>query len=267
MAHYLTPSKIGLLVLIELYIEEIIPKNAVLPVLSFITSNLVDRDTDNRSSSAGGPSTWAKAERTISLVASIGDFEKLLGSYPFLRGFPGRRLWDRFLGKMWDLNSLNAMHAFLASMSELLAKTPKELKQEAAERTPEPEAGISISRNSLFGAFIRRVGVELGRMQWHDTTELWKSFVQYRQPTAHYLRRKLPGFDRLGFDEVLTTGDGQEWDLEAVSTLTSIAYGDMLAGGHTKEPAISTHDVQTLVEFQVEQMQSTSQDLPAPRLH
>ncbi|KAI6780592.1 uncharacterized protein J7T54_008510 [Emericellopsis cladophorae] len=255
MARYLTPAKIGLLVLIELYTEEAIPNDAILPVLSFITSNLVDRDTHNRSFNADEKSAWANAERTISLVVSIKDFEKLLGSYSFLMGFPGRRLWDQFLGKMWDLNSLNAMHAFLANLPRLLARTAMELKQEAGGGSSEPEAGIKISRNSLFGLFIRRVGSELGRLQFHDTTELWKCFVQYRQPTAHYLRRKLPGFERLSFDEVLSTGEGQEWDAETVSRLTFIAYGGMLAGEHASALPVSTNDVEALLEFQIEQMQ------------
>lgn len=260
MARYLTPAKIGLLALIELYTEEAVPSDAIHPVLSFIASHLMDRDPTMAAST--GTDRWEKAEKTVSLIISIKDFEKLLGSYPFLMGMPGRRLWDQFLGKLWDINSLDALHVFFDNLSSMLAKSKLQLRMEAGGRSPEPEPGIKLTKNSLFGSFIRRACLELERLRWNDATELWKDFVRYRQPTAQYMKRRVPGFNRLSFDNVLFVGEQNDWDAEGVSALASVAYGDMLSGDHTGTLPVSTDDIEALLEFQIDQMQSKEKSRP-----
>lgn len=253
MARYLTPAKIGLLALIELYTEDAVPSEAVLPVLSFITSHLMNHDSSRPSSDQAA--RWSKAERTVSLVITIKDFERLLGSYPFLMGMPGRKLWDQFLTKLWNINSLDALHEFFETMPSLLALAKEELRRLGEE---EPQQGMKLSRNSPFGIFIRRSRLEYQRLRFHDCAELWKDFVRYRQPTAHYLRRKNPNFGRLSFDNVLLLGEQEEgWEPESIAALVSVAYGDMLTGDDNGTLPVSTDDIENLLEFQIEQMQST----------
>lgn len=253
MARYLTPSKIGLLALVELYVSETVPSEATLPVLSFITSNLTDRDTTVAHFEES--SRWQKAERTFNLVIGIQDFEKLLGSYPFLLGIPGRKLWDQFLGKLWDISSLDALHAFIGNLSSLLVNTQAPVQEQAAG-VSSAKKDFKLSKTSLLGSFIRRAQIELGRLRWHDTVELWKDFVRYRQPTANYLRRRFPSFSRFSFDDVLMTGEQDDWGTDGVSALTSVVYGDMLTGDGTNSLPVSTDDVESLLEFQIEQLQS-----------
>ncbi|KAH7157858.1 anaphase-promoting complex subunit 5-domain-containing protein [Dactylonectria estremocensis] len=265
MARYLNPAKIGLLVLVELYVESAVPSDAVLPVLSFITSHLMDHaPTKFTADRATG---WAKAERTVSLVIAIKDFEKLLGSYPFLMGMPGRKLWDQFLGKLWNINSLDALHEFFENLVDMLDKSKEERRRLAELGEPEDEEGIKLSMNSPLGAFIRRARLEYQRLQFHDCTELWKNFVRYRQPTAHYLKRKIPGFGRLSFDNVLLLGEREEWDHKGVMDLASVAYGDMLTGDLGSTVAVSTDDIETLLEFQIEQMQKYGNRIPLEIRH
>lgn len=254
MARYLTPAKIGLLALVELYTEEAVPGVAVLPVLSFITSHLMDHDSTDPLSSQ--EARWTKAERTVGLVITIKDFEKLLGSYPSLLGMPGRRLWDQFLVKLWDMNSLDALNDFFDRITDLLARTKGENRRDGEDDPDEVDSKIRLSRNSPFGAFIRRSRLEYQRLRFHDCTELWKAFVRYRQPTAHYLRRKNPNFGRLSFDNVLLLGEQEDWDPASVSALAAVAYGDMLTGDESSTIPVSTDDVESLLEFQIEQMQS-----------
>src|SRR6185437_5146035 len=95
MSRYLTPAKIGLLALIELYTEGDVPSESTIPVLSFLTSHLIDSDlalphppqatpthatlsTADHSGATPGASRWRRAEAAVSLVISISDFEKLL---------------------------------------------------------------------------------------------------------------------------------------------------------------------------------------------
>lgn len=251
MARYLNPAKIGLLALLELYVEEAVPSDAVLPVLSFITSHLMDR---------GAPKAadrWSKAERTVNLVISIKDFERLLGSYPFLMGMPGRKLWDQFLAKLWNISSLYALHEFFENLTGMIARTKDELRAMNPEGgSPEPEEGIKIARNSPFGAFIRRAQLEYHRLQFHDSADLWKAFVKYRQPTVTYLKRKNPNVGRLSFDNVLLAGEQEDWNPDGVSALASVVYGEMLTSEEGEGVAVSTDDIEVLLEFQIEQMQS-----------
>ena len=193
---------------------------------------------------------------SVSIIITIKDFEKLLGSYPFLMGMPGRKLWDQFLGRLWDINSLDAMNEFFENLTNMLSKTKEERRKLAELGEAEEEEGVKLSKNSPFGTFVRRAQLEYQRLQFHDCTELWKNFVRYRQPTSHYLKRKIPGFPRLSFDNVLLLGEQEYWDPESTLELASVAYGDMLTGDETKTVAVSTEDIETLLEFQIEQMQS-----------
>ena len=254
MARYLTPAKVGLLALLELYAEEAVPSDAVMPILSFITSHILDHGSSSPSSTQS--TRWDKAERTVSLVIALKDFERLLGSYPFVMGMPGRNLWDQFLGKLWDINSLNALHEFFDRITSMLIKSKEERRRMGDESSQEGGNKIKLSRNSPFGTFIRRVRLEFQRLRFHDCTELWKDFVRYRQPTAHYQRRKNLAFGRLSFDNVLLLGEKEEWDSDGVSALASVTYGDMLTGDHSGTIPVSTDDIEVLLEFQIEQMQS-----------
>lgn len=242
MARYLTPAKIGLLALIELYAEEAVPPYAIVPVLSFITSHLIEPPQPRR-----GASPWHKATDTTSLLLSVRAFEDALVPHHAALGMPGRRLWDSFLRKLWGIDSLDALHDFFARLGDLLRSAKDD------ERDVEAEDPIRLAPSSVFGIFVRRCRLEFERLRFHDSAELWKAFVGYRQPTAAYLRKKNPGFERLSFDNVSLLGEREDPTFEA---LTSAIYGDSLTGPSSGAVPISTDDMEGLLEFQVEQMQS-----------
>ncbi|OAQ94418.1 anaphase-promoting complex protein [Purpureocillium lilacinum] len=260
MARYLTPAKIGLLALLELYTEEAIPSEAIMPVLSFITSHIVDHGYSKPQSTQ--TTRWNKAESTVRLVIAMKDFERLLGSYPFLMGLPGRKLWDQFLARLWEINSLDALHSFFERIGAMLARSKDERRRLDGGESQGEDDHIKLTRNSPYGAFIRRARLEFQRLRFHDCTELWRDFVRYRQPTATYLRRKQPGFGRLSFDEVLRHGENEEWDARSVGDLAAVAYGDMLTGDLNGTVAVSTDDVELLLEFQIDQMQKYGNRIP-----
>ncbi|KAI8225261.1 hypothetical protein K4K57_005732 [Colletotrichum sp. SAR 10_99] len=267
MARYLTPAKIGLLALVELYTDEHVPSTAIIPVLSFITSRLLDPDPQSLTTAASIENRWQKAESTVSLVIGIKDFEKLLSAHSVVVGLPGRKLWDTFLAKLWDINSLDALHEFFGRQSKCLVKSKEELRRlgiegDAAAQEQLKRAGITLSRNSPLGQFVRRSQLEFSRLRFHDVTQLWTDFVQYRQPTAGYLRRRNPSFGRLSFDNVLMTGDQADWDPEGVAALTSVVYGDMVSSGTPSAVPVSTDDIELLLEFQIDQMQKFGTRIP-----
>lgn len=252
MSRFLTPAKIGLLALIDLYTEEAVPNDAIIPVLNFLASRLLDCDLTETPAIAPA-NRWAKAENSIRLIVSIQDFEQLLGPFAAVDRIPGRRLWDRFLEKLWGIDSLHALQEFFEKQPHLLAKTKDELRR-MAERGEDLPTGIFLSRNSPFGAFVRRSHLEFSRLQFHSTAELWKAFVKYRQPTANYWRRRNPHHSRLSFDSVLMTGE-HEWG-ENTEELAVVAYGSMLLGDDDHTSLVSTDDIESLLEMQVEQIHS-----------
>ncbi|XDG07809.1 hypothetical protein ABKA04_007424 [Annulohypoxylon sp. FPYF3050] len=262
MSRFLNPAKIGLLALIELYANKAVPTSSIVEVLSFITSHLID----TAPTTSNTESRWKRAETTVSLVISIADFEKVLAPHTAASGIPGRSLWYVFLDRLWKIDSLDALHEFFERCSDLLAKTKDELRRDEQEGLPIPGPEIILlSRNSPFGAFVRRSQLEFTRLRFHDAFELWKDFVKYRQTTAAYYRKKTPSFQRLSFDHVLLAGEN-EWG-PGVEDVASVAYGDMLRDDASSTLPVSTDDIEKLLEFQIEQMQKYGNRIPTEIQH
>ncbi|KAI1079687.1 anaphase-promoting complex subunit 5-domain-containing protein [Whalleya microplaca] len=264
MSRFLNPAKIGLLALIELYTNKTVPTSSIVDVLSFITSHLIDSDASTSSADAEG--RWKRAENTVRLVISISDVEKVLAPHTAASGMPGRNLWYVFLARLWKIDSLDALHGFFEHCSDMLAKSKDELRRdtEIGIPTPGPEV-ILLTRNSPFGAFVRRSQFEFTRLRFHDAFGLWKDFVKYRQVTAAYYRKKTPSFQRLSFDNVLLTGQN-DWG-SGVEAIASVTYGDMLRDDPNSTLPVSTDDIEKLLEFQIEQMQKHGTRIPLEIRH
>ncbi|KAH7037478.1 anaphase-promoting complex subunit 5-domain-containing protein [Microdochium trichocladiopsis] len=264
MSRYLNPAKIGLLALIELYVSKAVPASATVDILSFTASHLLD--IGHSSAPKNPEARWKRAESTVSLVVTIAEFEKVLSPLTTASGIPGRGLWYAFLEKLWKIDSLDALHEFFGRCGNMLARTKEEEKRdnEAGVAPPDPDT-ILLSRNSPFGAFVRRSQLEFTRLRFHDAFELWKDFVRYRQTTAAYYRKKTPSFQRLSFDTVLLTGE-HEWG-STVEDIASVAYSGMLRGDPIATLPVSTDDIEKLLEFQIEQMQKYGNRIPLEIRH
>lgn len=253
MARYLTPASIGLLCLIELYTDSAVPIPSTVPILSFIISHLLppsllrprDYLADNET-----------REDNANFIISIEDFEALLAACPSASGFPGRTLWDIFLMKLWDINSLHALHDFFGRRSHLIIKTREDTQMDTDIGIPPPsQAMILLSRASPFGAFVRRAQLEFTRLKFQDTLKLWTSFIAYRQVTLSTWRRRNPSAGTWSFDAMLEGAD-KEWDQNMLQTLVNVAYPNIFTHHGTSDRLVSTNDVEKLLEFQIEQMQS-----------
>ncbi|KAL7917740.1 anaphase-promoting complex subunit 5 domain-containing protein [Trichoderma austrokoningii] len=256
MARYLTPAKIGLLVLTELYVQESVPSEAAVPVLSFIAAHAMGYDANGPS--AGQAVRWTKAERAVRLVVSIADFETLLSRYSLVMGLPGQRLWDRFVEKLWEICSLHALGDFFEHLSWMLARTKDELRRDGLD-PDEPDAGVKLTYHSPLGALVRRARFEYQRLRFDHCAELWKAFVRYRQPTRADQQRTNPDLGRYAFDQVLQQGE-RDWD---VASLAAVAYGDLL----TDRLPVSVDDVENLIDFQIDQMQKYGNRIPLEMRH
>ncbi|KAL8826785.1 MAG: hypothetical protein Q9191_003584 [Dirinaria sp. TL-2023a] len=235
MSRYLTPSKVGLLALIRLYTDSVIPSAATIPILSFLVSHVL-------------PST-STLSRSVS--ASIDALQQVTITHA--SGIPGRTVWDLLLNKLWEIDSFDALHVFFDNLSSLLQRPQGDLGTEEDNVAGLPR--IRLSRVSPLGAFVRRSQLEFTRLQFHDGVSLWKSFVAYRDPTLALWRRRHHGATK-AIDINL-----QEDDAKSTQRIMNIAYSGSMAQTH-EASSVSTEDVEKLLEFQVDQMQKIGNRMP-----
>ena len=251
MARFLTPSKIGLLCLIELYTDAVVPSSSTIPILSFVLTQVL-------------PSLQPVAEhkpavspQDLPFVLDLKSFETLLSGHPSASGVPGRNLWDRFLTKLWEIDSLDALHVFFSRRTNLLAKTREDARKDTELGIPQASPDmIILSRTSPFGSFVRRSKVEFERLRFSDAHSLWTAFVRWRYETRTYWARRNGMLSRWAGDKALNDGE-DEWGAEATEMLELVAY-EGLNVADDGQGQVSTDDVEKLLEFQVERMQSMS---------
>lgn len=245
MTRYLTPSKIGLLVLIELYTDGIVSTSSTISILSFILAQLLPSSSVKQYGRASATPQYP--------VLDLEIFEILLKSHSAGGGHPGRTLWDHFLAKLWKIDSLDALHEFFARLNNLLAKSREDIKKDGEMGIPPPSGDmILLSRISPFGSFLRKAKIEFERLKFGDVLQLWTSFMRWRQPSKAYWARRGRGVGNWAGDKVLAEGE-EEWGLDETETLAHIAYGGL---EEDASGSVSTDDVEKLLEFHVEQMQS-----------
>ena len=235
MSRYLTPSKIGLLALISLYTNSLIPSAATIPILSFLVSYLLPIDSCQETLS----------QSSFSLTLPIYSLQQSTIGHP--SSIPGRTVWDLLLNNLWRINSFHALHLFFDELSMLLERSYEE--QEAKELNASRLRRTFLSKSSPLGAFVRRCQLEFTRLQFHDGITLWKTFIAYRSPTLAVWRRRHPGVSAT-IDLNL-----QEESIAPKEPVRNVVYGD-IDSLSSKETNISTGDVENLLEFQVDQMQS-----------
>lgn len=172
MPRYLTPARISLLVVIDLYTSNDIPASASFDVLNFIASQVVvQSEHDNASLS----------ERFKLSSSDITGFQEPLSRLQ--SEVPGRTLFDALLQRLWKLEGIDALYTLFHNLSDLIAPIVSEAQGACASK---------VSRSSPLGQFIRRCCVEFTRLQFDDSMVLWNSFASYRQPSYDLWSQRNP---------------------------------------------------------------------------
>ena len=236
MSRYLTPSKVALLALISIYVEDVVSTGATIAILSFVLSNLL-------------PLIPAKGLKSSTRPAlQIEDFEA--ATAPHVSSRPGRTVWDLLLKRLWAINCFDALHAFFDTLPILL-QTREELAfgvEEMRLLEGAPGRRLALSRTSPLGAFVRRAQLEFARLQLDDSLALWKAFGVYREPTFAVWRRRHP-------TAAATLSVDAELGACANPVIGEILYGDA-TGVTLRDAGASADDLESLLEFQIDQMQS-----------
>ncbi|KAF1982837.1 hypothetical protein K402DRAFT_339478 [Aulographum hederae CBS 113979] len=243
MSRYLTPSKLCLLVLTSLYTESVVPDTSIIPILSFIIANI--------SPCSGFIGRKATSQKPLTKFRlTIQDFENVTITHPSHK--PGRTLFDLFLERIWSINSLSALHQLFDDLRDILAKTRDEAQADADAGILPPEDKIILARSSPLGVFVRRARVEFMRMVFGDVSKLWMDFVKYKQPTLMLYQRRNPSAGP-SFHDI---------NIEALGLKEGDELLDILAKFESDEECASSHDVERILEFQVERLQRLGNRIP-----
>jgi anaphase-promoting complex subunit 5 len=235
MTRYLTPSKIGLAVLVTLYCDENVPNGSLIPVLSFILSHLIPQ-------SPLGPNNGLQPSSAKGII-TIEDFEAATRLHQSIR--PGRSLFDLFTNGLWAIDSLHALHEFFGQLESYLVPQQKHQQERPANR-------ILLSRTSPLGMFFRRVQLEFTRLQFNDASKLWTGFLKFRVPTEAAWRKRNPVVTGPSFDLAIA-----EFDVHQPDTLSLAAYGSTDAN-ELDEAGPSSEDIEQLLEFDLDKLQRAS---------
>lgn len=236
MGCFLTPSKIALLVLAQIYVKGLVPLTCTDHVLRLLLSRILfDTENSDRELSYEDTDTVFDIERNLNGAQSA---------------VPGRSIWDLFLKYMWAIDCADALEWFLSDMPQYLGKTRDELLKDRDEGLP-PESNLKVVRTSPLGLFIRRCAIEYMKPQFQDSMLLWLEFVGYRMPTKTAFTRRNPQLVRNAFDSVLS-----DLDIDCSHPLAGIILRPLIENVETQSKPYSLYDSEKLMEFQVSEMQS-----------
>lgn len=247
MSRFLTPSKICLVVLIEIYRTYEVPASNSIALLSFISSHTIRRHDDANS---GAPSTIAAQSS-----ASLKDFKAIL--LPLQSKVPGRSLYDVFTHHLWSFTSFDQLGTFLEQVGQPSYMTADRTEPGVQSVESPPEGSITripIGPFSPLGQFIRRCNLEFVRLQFGDAYRLWEELVLYREPSHNTWAIRHP-------EEAKANGPygsdpnpalGQEGFNASPALLEQI---DKRRGANHPCPS-SQDDFERTIHFQLEQLQS-----------
>jgi len=229
MPRYLTPSRVCLLALIDLYLSEQTASSARLNVLSFIASH---------TSVGGGHDNNGISTLTNSLSNDALEFLDQLRGWP--SNIPGRSVFDILLQRLWNLDDLDSLHVLFDQLSE-------RMNMIVSPEKPRP----GLSRASPLGQYVRRSCVEFTRLQFADSQALWDAFAAYRTPTYESWAQKNPtdAATRLADEDMLTSSSSQFQPGRDNAIKIPEAY-------------MSAEDTDGLLTFSIHQLQKLGTRLP-----
>ncbi|WPH01756.1 Hypothetical protein R9X50_00460800 [Acrodontium crateriforme] len=228
MPRYLTPSRLCLLALVDIYLSGRTASTSRLELLSFIASHIHAPTVDDE-----------RPENGISEI-STGDasvFANRLSQWDSV--IPGRTVYDVFLQRLWTLTGLDSLYVLFEHLGELTAPVV----------TTAGDGSRTLSRSSPLGQFIRRCGVEFTRLQFADSQALWDAFEVYISPTFGTWAQKHPeASNQFAANRSLPSSFDTRYEANENQPLTT--------------QCISTEETDNLVTFSLRQMQRLGSRVP-----
>lgn len=234
MAHYLTPPKIALLAFAIFYLDGIFDWDATVSVVKFITARLLPENTGPAQSKVG-----AQIHTSLTLDDLKSLFEAVSSS-------AFQEHWEEFVNRLWAIDNIDQLFDFFHNLKELFVRRDT-FRNQSEHREP-----TLVTKTSLIGIFLRRAMLEFERLNFHETVSLFQGFQSFREPTRAVRdsskRTTTAHQDR----SVAEQAEVDELTLGKVSEILTQASERSEADFES----VSSSDLERLLRFQVEQMQS-----------
>lgn len=237
MSRYLTPSKICLLLLVQLYRDGSVPLSSTIHVLSFISAHTTRRPSEHGS------------HTTLRTAPSLEDVKKILAHHQ--SRVPGRSLHDLFLELLWGLHDLVTFTTFL---QDQVAVTSARQGQDKNASTK-----LVCSPTSPIGQFTRRCHLESVRLQFSDIYQLWEDYVLFREPTKAAYRKRNP--DSHHSESVLNAAS-IDLLVPEQPRLSQILLDHVGKGRKRSATPSSLDDIEKIMHFQLGHLQKYGSRVP-----
>ncbi|CAK7565218.1 MAG: APC5 protein [Sporothrix epigloea] len=276
MRRYISPARIVLLLLIDIYCSN----SAVQEedddfILELITSYCADPYAQPNNERQRYLARWQRALLCVDLLRSPQSVRPALQQcfvassvidHTDREAAPLRvTIWDDLVARMWlRLVSLDNMGPFFESILLNLAPTYAELRaqRELGIEDPVDDGRILLHRRAPLGAVVYQACHEYQQLSFGERCEIWEDYVRYRNPTRTDFDILWPhdsGVSDLLFDAVLTENQA-DWGAQT-DTVARVVFDRMLK---TTAVSSSLDDIDKLVALLVERERNGFR--PSPEL-
>lgn len=260
MARYISASKLCLAILVQTYVDGYVPPSATIEVLSFVGSCI---DPEIKRVRAKPQKRQETGDELSAL--RLEDFKGVLAGHQVSNDSNENpqafTLWEVLVHYLFSIENLHAMCDFFSTCHDMLSAKPNPdvSSSEKHQRRTYPLAG-----NSPLGLFIRRVRVEFDNLQFPDVIKLWYDFERFRQPLLDQSSIEFVEEYRLAslkqqYPEIRHSSNDQdgEGSLDAWTNAPGAQWmQDSLEQTTERMEKTSLHDMERLLEFQIERMRS-----------
>lgn len=220
MQPFLSPARIVLLTLIDMYCGDVIREDDDDFVLQLISSYLLEsyeRPTNGRQRFLA---RWQRAYLNVDLLTHVHSLRPALQGCFIAQASAAlplcATLWDHLVQRLWmQLQSLDSLASFFENIHMHIAPTYSErrLMRENDVEEP-PDTLIMLERRSPMGLLVHQAYIEFDHLSFAGRCELWEDFVRYRHPTRADYKilwpHDYPAAEAL-FDGILTKHQ-EDWD-------------------------------------------------------
>lgn len=240
MSRYLNPSKVCLLALVRLYQQGCVPEAAI-PAILILLAPQIQSETGH----LRRPAQSTNEDLSKQLPFQLSAIEAALAPYVVtLRNSDDETnqsctLWQLFSSLVVSISNLDIMALLLSETDDMFL---------AFE---ESSQNLSISTSSPLGVFVRRVKVEFELLQFPEVMQLWHNFA--------VLRDQLPVAEDTSLIISLAQAGHPAQGLQSMR----LEYGwaasiisDTVGKGGTLSTVLNSCESETILDFQIEQMQS-----------
>ncbi|KJR89598.1 uncharacterized protein SPSK_05959 [Sporothrix schenckii 1099-18] len=248
MRRFISPGRIALLTLVDMYCSEAIrdkDDDFILELIACYVTDTYARPTNQRQRYLA---RWQRAFLSVDLLGHLHSLRPALQRCFIAFAPPSTdvplcaTLWDDLVARLWlRLTALDDLGPFFEQLAMYIAPTYAELRahRDLGIEDP-PDDLLLLDRRSPVGLMVYQACSEFQQLSFAHRCELWEDFVRYRNPTRTDFKILWPhdfGVDDLLFDAVLTQGQA-DWGAAGTDAVARVVFDRML-----KDAAVSaSHD-------------------------